>query len=282
MLLKATFANVNTGASTLNVGFGANPIVFASGSALAGGEITSEHLLAYNTSTSSWALLTPSTATPPPTTVHNGVDTSITANTITASVSPSISSYSAGHLYCIEYIANTTTAGGVTANFGPGARVASRWDGTALLPGDLVIGQGAVFLDNGTQLRLVSPVDSTPVFLQAAQTYYVNASTGSDSNNGLTSGTAFLTIQKAINTTLSLNMNGYNVSIIVADGTYAPIQCGALNGSGQCFITGNTTTPANCIIHATTGEAINVTGRGWQIGGFAVQADANGTSPHLG
>ena len=57
--------------------------------------------------------------------------------------------------------------------------------------------------------------------LTANRTYYVRTD-GSDSNNGLanTSGGAFLTIQKAIDTAAALDLSVYNVTIQIADGTY--------------------------------------------------------------
>lgn len=57
-------------------------------------------------------------------------------------------------------------------------------------------------------------------FESAADNYYVNASTGSDSNDGLTSGTPFLTIQKAFNV-LQTKVIASNVSVNVAAGSYS-------------------------------------------------------------
>ena len=112
-------------------------------------------------------------------------------------------------------------------------------------------------------LNIVQPI------LTAAATYYV-ATTGSDSNNGLTSGTPFLTIQHAINIISKINLNGYPVTIQVADGTYTgnAVASGQFFGGGSVTISGNPTTPANCIIHvtsnncilATSGAALNVSG----------------------
>ena len=62
---------------------------------------------------------------------------------------------------------------------------------------------------------------SSKEVLTANRTYYV-LTTGSDSNTGLanTSGGAFLTIQKAIDTVGSLDLSIYNVTIQVGAGTY--------------------------------------------------------------
>lgn len=93
--------------------------------------------------------------------------------------------------------------------------------------------------------------------LTANRTYYVRTD-GSNSNNGLanTSGGAFLTIQKAVDTVAALDISVYNVTIQLANGTYT----GAVTvnapwiGSGNVTIVGNTTTPANVIISTTSAD----------------------------
>ncbi len=91
--------------------------------------------------------------------------------------------------------------------------------------------------------------------LTANRTYYVRGD-GSDSNTGLanTSGGAFLTLQKAWDTIAGLYFSGFTVTIQVADATYtAGINATtAWSGGGALNITGNTGTPANCIVNATT------------------------------
>lgn len=96
--------------------------------------------------------------------------------------------------------------------------------------------------------------------LTADRTYYV-ATTGSDSNNGLTVGTPFLTIQKAVDVvcgTLDIGINA--VTIQLADGTYT---AGAIVnptvGTGVFTIKGNTGTPANTVIITSTTACIKAT-----------------------
>jgi hypothetical protein len=72
--------------------------------------------------------------------------------------------------------------------------------------------------------------------LSANRTYYVRT-TGSDGNDGLTSGTAFLTIQKAVNTALALDMSIYSVAIDVGPGTFAEGNLLTVNGNGNARIT---------------------------------------------
>jgi hypothetical protein len=98
--------------------------------------------------------------------------------------------------------------------------------------------------------------------LAADRTYYVST-TGSDTNSGLSAGSPFLTIQKAVNTIATLDIRIQTVTIQVADGTYtgdtritAPFL-----GSGSIKIVGNAATPANVIIgnvECDNGAVINV------------------------
>lgn len=99
--------------------------------------------------------------------------------------------------------------------------------------------------------------------LTAARTYYVRTD-GSDSNTGLanTSGGAFLTLQKALDTVASLDISIYDVTINVADGTYSTTTGNIVKqpvGSGKIYITGNTGTPAN-VVFTTTGVMTTSTG----------------------
>lgn len=94
--------------------------------------------------------------------------------------------------------------------------------------------------------------------LTAARTYYVRTD-GSNSNNGLTNtaGGAFLTIQKAVDTICNtLSLQGYTVTVQVADGTYTtPVILKALPDNGEVIIQGNNTTPGNVLISTTSATA---------------------------
>lgn len=106
--------------------------------------------------------------------------------------------------------------------------------------------------------------------LTAPRAYYVRAD-GSDSNTGLgnTAGTAFLTIQKAINTIASIDLNIYDCGINVGPGTYTgPVVVNKpFIGSGNVYLSGDTTTPSNVVLNVSgncittiNGAAINVQG----------------------
>jgi hypothetical protein len=97
--------------------------------------------------------------------------------------------------------------------------------------------------------------------LTATRIYYVRTD-GSDSNNGLanSSGGAFLTIQKAIDTVAALDLSIYNVTIQVADGTYAGAVAVSAPwvGSGSVTLQGNTSTPANALLSTGANDCITV------------------------
>lgn len=128
-----------------------------------------------------------------------------------------------------------------------------------------------------------------PVDLEVVSTsriYYVST-TGSDSNAGLTAGTPFLTIQKAVDTVRALYLGpGVSITIQLADGTYSvasSILIGPVMGyGGDVSIQGNTTTPANVVVQssAAVGSVIYASGPGpswWIVKGMKLSS-AHGAS----
>jgi hypothetical protein len=112
-------------------------------------------------------------------------------------------------------------------------------------------------------------------------TYYVatSANGGSDSNPG-TSGSPFLTIQKAINTVAALDLSIYNVTIQVGAGTYTGtvLVNGPWVGLGTVSLIGDNTTPANVVISTTSADAVTVQNNGiLSVGGFKVQTTTLGS-----
>jgi hypothetical protein len=101
-------------------------------------------------------------------------------------------------------------------------------------------------------------------------TIYVNPATGSDSNDGLTAGTAFKTLQAAIYAVYGrFDWNNYNGTIQLADGTYnANTVAGYFEGvlygppfgmpQGGLSILGNPNQPGNVIISATTANCLAI------------------------
>lgn len=119
-------------------------------------------------------------------------------------------------------------------------------------------GQAAVF--DGTTGKKIKSAGYTPrEVLTADRTYYVRTD-GSDSNNGLanTSGGAFLTWQKAWDTILTLDLNGFNVTVQAGDGTYTgTLSIQSPQIGGLVTFQGNSGTPANVVL-STSSAAINV------------------------
>jgi hypothetical protein len=112
------------------------------------------------------------------------------------------------------------------------------------------------------------------------RTYYV-ATTGSDSNSGLSIGVPFLTIQKAISVicnTLSIDA-GVVVTVQVSTGTYTLASAVTLyrfTGGGSVVIQGNTSTPGNVILtsSALSEQFVIPAVCDYTVQGFRLQASA--------
>lgn len=98
--------------------------------------------------------------------------------------------------------------------------------------------------------------------LTADRTYYVST-TGNNSNDGLTVGTPFLTLQKASNVIFgSLDLGGFVVTVQLADGTYTTgvTQSSPQVGAGSVVFNGNSGTPANVIINVASSNCFAAVG----------------------
>jgi hypothetical protein len=150
------------------------------------------------------------------------------------------------------------------------------------LGGDLAIGarQSAVVRYDGAASRwyaLVRPAGRE--VLTANRTYYVRTD-GSDAHSGLsnTSGEAFLTIQKAIDTAVALDLSVYAVTIQVGAGTYTqPLVLKDYIGAGPITLTGNTATPTSVRIQPASGTPVSVSSvpHKWIVQGFQLTAPAS-------
>ena len=101
-----------------------------------------------------------------------------------------------------------------------------------------------------------------PEALEADRAYYVRTD-GSDSNDGLSnSGSgAFLTIQKALDVVKNtVNLNGYNVTIMVGNGTYTAggSVIGPFIGNGAVGVLGDLSTPSNVSVSVTGGDCFSL------------------------
>jgi len=113
--------------------------------------------------------------------------------------------------------------------------------------------------------RAVTPAGlraATREKLTANRTYYVRTD-GSNSNDGLadTSGGAFLTVQKAIDVTYTLDLGGFTVTIQVGNGTYTTnLTADKPFVGGNVQLQGDTTTPSNVVI-STTGTGLTASNK---------------------
>jgi len=134
-----------------------------------------------------------------------------------------------------------------------------------------------LFLPAQTRLRLTGNLN-----------LYV-ATTGSDSNTGF-SGSPFLTIQAAINACYNYDLNGFIITINVADGTYTnPVTVNApfvgASVSGGVILLGDTVSPSSCLLSTSTtcitvtNAASIITVRGFKLtssAGFCIYAARRG------
>lgn len=187
-------------------------------------------------------------------TTNFAIDTG-TINAVLVTLAPVPLEYKAGlEINVLRSLSNT---GPVTirAN-GLGVIDVKRTGGAPLQRGDMPIGISKVFF-NGVYFELLSAQFRETLFI--ARTYYV-ATTGSDANDGLTPGTPFLTIQKAIDVIAQLNTNGYAVLIQCADGTYTTgaYILKSFFGGGSVTLQGNLSNPQNCRIQVNSGPCITL------------------------
>jgi hypothetical protein len=109
---------------------------------------------------------------------------------------------------------------------------------------------------NNVQAALEALDEHTRFKLTLARTYYVDATDGSDTFDGLTALTAFATIQHAVDIAAGLDSNIYDVTIQLADDSYAEnVTAKNMLGAGKVIIQGNAATPAN----------VAWTGRLWKL-----------------
>lgn len=169
-----------------------------------------------------------------------------------------------------------------------GSKTIVRRDGLSLFPGDISSGSAYLMLFDGTNVRVISfvPSDLPQVPLNGNLGIYVNGATGSDTLYDGTSPTIsgvhgpFATIQRGCNQTSKYNLNGYTITVFVADwvSTYNGFDCPSVNGAGNINIQGNISVPANCKITRSGASAAHFGGNGqFNLQGF--QITETGTPP---
>lgn len=151
------------------------------------------------------------------------------------------------HLTLVPLNTNTGTS---TINVSSlGALAVLRPDGSVVQPGDLKANQRIPIIYDGSAWRLVNW--PTRVRLGANLTLFCNPQTGNDSNNGLTLGTAFASLQGVWNYLYqNVDVTGYVVTI-QCSGTFTA----GLNA--QTVVVGST--PQSVVFNFQSGATISVT-----------------------
>lgn len=168
-----------------------------------------------------------------------------------------------GQLVILDVQAANTTTTPTLAIDAVAAKTIVRADGSELFIGENQPNYVLILRYNlsSDHLRIIMrSTTSARDALIANRTYYV-ATTGSDSNDGLTVGNPFATVLKAIQTTQSLDLGIYDVDIQMANGTYTTgIICSGpfLASGGVVTLKGDTTTPSNVTISTTSASALDI------------------------
>ena len=186
--------------------------------------------------------------------------------------------------------------GGVTIMFNGGGPYEVRYiDRTPIGKGDISQWAWVMLFFDGTYFLVVIGgrlnVKATetepggPEYLQAPKDFYVNDSIGNDAYDGLTPDVGaghgpFKTIQKALNQIPKYNLNGYDIRIHVADGTYqtqGTTSGGEVNGAGAVRLIGNVAAPQNVLVHSIAGSALILSGKSvYSVDGFTFWAPVGG------
>ena len=119
-----------------------------------------------------------------------------------------------------------------------------------------------ISLATGDARYALSAGGGTRSALTNATSFYVNGSTGNDSNAG-TVGAPWLTIDHAVSTLLNnYDFRGFTATLNLADGTYTSgLSVGRADLTGPLTINGNSGTPSNVVISTTNGNAFYSIGR---------------------
>lgn len=205
------------------------------------------------------------------------------ANSILAPFSPPITTLTPG-LFVFVKIAAACTGPTVISVNGLPAVALVRTDLLPLARRDVIAGMVCGMVYDGTRFQMVSMPASIARDLTAPMDYYV-AKTGSDSNDGLTPATPFLTINHALAMMSTWNNRGYQFTIHVGPGTYEErLALGPINGAGACKLIGDENTPGNVTIWDNIGSSLYTAacyaqGTDYRMSGFKfVSNGGNGIS----
>lgn len=111
------------------------------------------------------------------------------------------------------------------------------------------------------------------------------ATTGSDTNDGLTPSTPLATLQAAWNYIMArLDCGNNTITVHIADGTYSPVVCqGIPMGGGQVVFQGNIAAPANVTVHSSAAwvSSIYAVASSITVRGLTLSSTGNASSHGL-
>jgi len=196
-------------------------------------------------------------------------------DTITGTVSPSLTAYTAGQIF--SFVVGTTNTGAVTLNIdGLGAKAVTRTGAIALVAGGMVTGQVALVEYDGTRFQLLDPNAFTDLLISGALTYggvtLTNAVTGTGKMVLDTSPTVNNpTVTNYVESVVAIGNSGTTQTLSLTSGTVQTVTM-----TGNCTFTMPTATAGKSFILICTQD-----GTGSRTATFTGVKFAGGTPPTL-
>ena len=181
-------------------------------------------------------------------------------DTITGTVSPSLTAYTAGQIF--SFVVGTTNTGAVTLNIdGLGAKAVTRTGAIALVAGGMVTGQVALVEYDGTRFQLLDPNAFTDLLISGALTYggvtLTNAVTGTGKMVLDTSPTVNNpTVTNYVESVVAVGTVGASSTLSLTNGT---VQTATLTASTPCTFTMPTATAGKSFILILTQASSGMT-----------------------
>jgi hypothetical protein len=180
-----------------------------------------------------------------------------TANAYVARLLPAPDDYFTG-MVCRLLVGASNAGDSTLALYPLSPKPVTRPDGTILQQYDLIKGSVATFV-YGLGKWVLSGINAAgsggPIYLTAAVDYYVDGNIGNDTFDGSQPalGTApkgpFRTLQRASDAVSKFNLNGFSVTVHVADANnYRQCVLPAVAGQGSVLWQGNKGVPSNCLV----------------------------------
>ena len=181
-------------------------------------------------------------------------------DTITGTVSPTLTAYTAGQIF--SFVVGTTNTGAVTLNIdGLGAKAVTRTGAVALVAGGMVTGQVALVEYDGTRFQLLDPNAFTDLLISGALTYggvtLTNAVTGTGKMVLDTSPTVNNpTVTNYVESVVAVGTVTSSSTLALTNGT---VQTATLTASTPCTFTMPTATSGKSFILHLTQAATGMT-----------------------